>query len=129
MMMASSAKWVTPARKAMLAGDWKHGTYYLALFREPLPITTAKYSAVNEIKAQGYRAGGVQIASPVVGTDGDFAVLQFSGMAAWKGATIRARYGQIYSDYKTLLVFDLGEDVSSTNDTFKVHLSDFAIYL
>jgi hypothetical protein len=80
---------------------------------------TEKYTTRGEVKAPGYKPGGVAL-PPAAQT-----LAGAGGGVVWPGATIRARGGLIYNfsrDNRAVAVVDFGQDVASTNDKFTVML-------
>ncbi len=95
---------------------------YIALYTgdAALDQDTAVYSATNEVVASGYTAGGQQLLSPTIGTQG-FTVYADFADAVWTAA-LTARYALIYNfskGNKSIAVLDFGADKTSTT-TFTV---------
>jgi hypothetical protein len=127
-MAEPSAQWAQPSRQALLE-QLASRPYKLSLHREKLPATTKAYSTATEISAPGYTKGGQAIPSVQVKVDEKSVYLQFSGTVSWKASTISAQFGQIYSENETLIVFDFGTVVHSTQDEFKIPLGEVRLTL
>jgi hypothetical protein len=101
-------------------------TYKIALYvsEAKLGPDTENYSAQNEASDPGYEAGGKVLSGHAITVEKDIAIFTFSN-PIWENASITARGAMIYNSSKenrTLAVFDFGEDVTSTNDSFSVIL-------
>ena len=103
----------------------------IALFTSSATInaTTATYSTTNEITGTGYTAGGVALASKVVGTaststSGGKAYLDFAN-PTWTTATFTANGALIYNDTsgdRAIAVLAFGGDFTVSGGTFEIVL-------
>ena len=103
----------------------------IALYTSSATInaTTGTYSTTNEITGTGYTAGGVALASKVVGTadtstSGGKAYLDFAN-PTWKTATFTANGALIYNDTngdKAIAVLAFGGDFTVAGGTFEIVL-------
>ncbi len=88
-----------------------------------LDATTTAYTATNEISGTGYSAGGVVLASPVIGTTGTTAYVDFDN-PEWASATFTARGALIYNDTtagdNSIAVLDFGGDFTVSSGTFRI---------
>jgi hypothetical protein len=103
----------------------------IALYTSSATInaTTATYSTTNEITGTGYTAGGVALASKVVGTaststSGGKAYLDFAN-PTWTTATFTANGALIYNDTsgdRAIAVLAFGGDFTVSGGTFEIVL-------
>ena len=103
----------------------------IALFTSSATInaTTTAYSTTNEITGTGYTAGGVTLASKVVGTadtstSGGKAYLDFAN-PTWTTATFTANGALIYNDTsgdRAIAVLAFGGDFTVSGGTFEIVL-------
>lgn len=104
--------------------DLLNDTIMMALYTgdASLDQDTLAYTATNEVVADGYTAGGQQLLSPTIGTDG-FTVYADFADPSWTAA-LTARYALIYNaskSNKSIAVLDFGADKTSAI-TFTVTL-------
>lgn len=104
-------------------------TYKIALFTPQANLTPliTEYSKENEVKGQGYVAGGAVLTGYDAVTEGIRAVVSWNKETIWKNASITARGAVIYNatrGNKAILVMDVTDDygnaVTSTNGNFKI---------
>ena len=104
-------------------------TYKIALYgpnAQLNPLIT-EYSKADEVKGQGYTAGGAQLSGYSAYIEGVRAVICWEKETLWRNASITARGAVIYNatkGNKALLVIDVvdehGNAVTSTNGNFKI---------
>jgi len=98
-----------------LLGD----TLKMALYTNAASLdeTTTAYTAVNEVVAVGYTAGGIALTGAQIGTSGFTAFAGFD-TPSFTGS-ITARYSLIYNSSqadRSVLVLDFGADKTSVNN-------------
>jgi len=94
---------------------------YVALYDgfADLNADTTVYTAVHEVVATGYTAGGQLLTGVTINTYGYTAYVNFNNVV-WTGATITARCVLIYNatqGNKSIAVLDFGADKTQTNFT------------
>lgn len=116
--LAAKLSWLESMRgdKCMLA------LYDASASLSPVSMT---YTPANEVKGQGYSAGGQALQGYECGVSAMSAVATWTQTVVWKNATIRARGAVIYNASKgniIVAVIDFGQDVTSTNGDYKVRI-------
>jgi len=94
---------------------------YVALYDgfADLNADTTVYTAVHEVVATGYTAGGQLLTGVTINTYGYTAYVNFNNVV-WTGATITARCALIYNatqGNKSIAVLDFGADKTQTDFT------------
>jgi len=94
---------------------------YVALYDgfADLNANTTVYTAVHEVVATGYTAGGQILTGVTINTYGYTAYVNFNNVV-WTGATITARCALIYNatqGNKSIAVLDFGADKTQTDFT------------
>jgi len=94
---------------------------YVALYDgfADLNANTTVYTAVHEVVATGYTAGGQILTGVTINTYGYTAYVNFNNVV-WTGATITARCALIYNatqGNKSIAVLDFGADKTQTGFT------------
>ena len=94
---------------------------YVALYDgfADLNANTTVYTAVHEVVATGYTAGGQILTGVTINTYGYTAYVNFNNVV-WTGATITARCALIYNatqGNKSIAVLDFGSDKTQTGFT------------
>ena len=114
---------------AFITGEHrKDDTYKLALYAPTATLNafTDSYSKQDEVRGQGYAAGGQVLQGYEAGIEGVQAVITWTKETLWKNASITARSGLVYNARTgtSVMVIDItdeqGNQVTSTNGNFKV---------
>ncbi len=128
--MAVTAGLCCSAKLDFLTGVHQPGDRYkLALYTPAANLTPydTEYTKQDEVKGQGYVAGGADLAGYNASLDGISACITWAKETLWRNATITARSAMVYNaskGNKALLIIDIMDDygnpVTSTNGNFKV---------
>jgi hypothetical protein len=113
--------------------DLLNDDIYIALYtgNASLDQDTTVYSTTDEVVASGYSAGGQQLLTPTIGTDGFTVYADFADVS-WNAA-LTARYALIYNaskGNKSIAVLDFGADKTSVltfTVTFPANTSSSAV--
>lgn len=116
------------AKLAFLRGEMQPGDdYYLALYTSSAVLSpmTESYTTAGEVKAAGYKAGGLPLTGIEFGINGVTACMTWSRPLVWPNSNITAHGCMIYNRTRgglALAVNDFGMDYTSTNGSFKLTL-------
>lgn len=102
--------------------------YRMALYsdRADLSCDTAKYTAAEEVRGQGYTPGGQKLQGYKCGLSGNCAYITFAPVQ-WDNSTIAARAGLIYNVTRggaAVTVVDFGEVKKSSVGLFRVEFPE-----
>ena len=128
--MAITPGLCTSAKLDIATGVHQPGDRYMLALYAPTanlnPFVT-EYTKQDEVKGQGYTAGGQALSGYDARVEGIQAVVTWTKETIWKNASLTARGGLIYNaakGNKAVMVIDVvddyGNQVTSTNGNFKV---------
>lgn len=115
-------------RLAFLRGDVRPDhVFRIALYTDKAELTyaTKSYTAVGEVKGQGYSSK--TLAQPTYKIEDKLALVSFPGDVVWPNSTISAAGYMIYDetlDNLAIAVGSFGATISSTNDKFTLNPPD-----
>jgi hypothetical protein len=97
--------------------------YFVALYlNAEMDNGTSRHVSTNEVRGQGYTAGGKQLSTPRVVMDGNCFVWDFDDVV-WQASTITADSALIYnrSKSKSLSIFSFPQTVSK-NGAWRLYM-------